>query len=134
MRLEPPFHGAIDEGDLPDEMRTPEELYWLEQAILERQERGELPASKPIEGEWSTVQEVAARHRLQPKTIRKYIHGGALKAIDISSSQDPRHRRYRIHRTDEEAWIAAKGQRTGSIRSRTNAKPAGRSFRDLVSK
>jgi hypothetical protein len=133
MRVDSQFEGALDPDAMPDEMRTPEERYWLEQAMLERQERGELPESKPIKEEWSTVAEVAGRRRVKPKTVRKNIHDGSLEAIDISSGSDAKHRRNRIHRDAEKAWWEAKRKKARTPRSRTR-KPYGRSFGDLVGK
>jgi hypothetical protein len=55
--------------------------------------------------------EVAARHRLSEKTIRKRIYDDSLRAVDQSPPGAPaRQRHYRIHREAEEAWIAAKGK------------------------
>jgi hypothetical protein len=80
--------------------------------------------------EWSSVQQVAARHGVSAKTIRKRIYDGSLKAVDVAASSDPRQRRYRIHRDAEAAWVAAKAETTPAARRRR--KTAARRFRDLI--
>jgi hypothetical protein len=96
-------------------------------------EKGPVRVSVKPKHEWSTVQEVAARHSCSPKTIRKRIYDGSLKAVDISpAGSDVRQRRYRIHRDAEKAWMDAKGQK--SRQTARKASPTGRSFRDLVGK
>jgi excisionase family DNA binding protein len=114
-------------------MQTAEERYWLEQAEVDEWilalEAGEPPPSVPISGEWSTVKEVAARHRLHPKTIRKAIHEKRLKATAHGSGQQAR---YRIHRDAETAWIEGKGERKRATAAR-KAK-VGTTFKDLVAK
>jgi excisionase family DNA binding protein len=122
-------------------MRTAEEEALLEEGRIDQWIAGieagdDLSPSPPISGEWATVQEVAARHRVTAKTIRKHIHDGRLKAVDHApANADPRHRRYRIHRDDETAWIAAKGEKMRQ--QAVHAKPktaSGRSFKDLITK
>ena len=104
MKVKPPKEGSF--GDVPEHLRDSEESYWLEQAAIDdwiaKVEAGEPPPSVPITGEWSTVREVAARHRVKPKTIRARIHDGSLTAIDESpAGTATRQRRYRIHRDAE---------------------------------
>jgi hypothetical protein len=131
VKIKPPLEGSI--GKVPEHLRSPEESYWLEQAEIdawiEKVEAGDRPASVPITGEWSTVQEVAARHRCSTKTIRARIHDGSLKAVDHSpAGSGSRQARYRIHRDAEVAWLEAKGERR---RAAAKAK-AGNTFRELV--
>jgi hypothetical protein len=132
-----PQEGAF--GDVPEHLRSADEQFWLEQAAIDgliaNAEAGEPPPSMPITGEWSTVAEVATRHRVKPKTIRARIHDGSLTAVDESpDGTPPRQRRYRIHRDAELAWIEAKGQRTRRAERAKAAAPGGRSFKELVAR
>ena len=118
---------------MPEHLRSAEESYWLEQAEIDewiaKVEAGERPPSVPITGEWSTVKEVAVRHRCSAKTIRARIHDGSLKAVDHSpAGSGVRQRRYRIHRDAEVAWLEAKGQR----RRGTAKAKAANTFKALV--
>jgi hypothetical protein len=116
-------------------MRDHEEDFWHEQveidAWLSKIEAGETVDHVPIKGDWSTVSEVATRHRCSPKTIRARIYDGSLKAVDHSpNGSNPRQRRYRIHRDAEEAWLRAKGE---ANRQMTTRKAAARStFKDMI--
>jgi hypothetical protein len=112
----------------------PDQEYWREQARIdewiadgELAGRREQP-SLPISGEWSTVREVAARHRKSEKTIRRYIAEGRLKAVG------DKHHPYRIHKDHEIAWIKAQRGRTiDSKQKRAVAgKQPGTTFRGLV--
>ena len=124
-------------GAVPEHLRSADERYWLEQAKIDEWiaslEAGETPRSRPITGEWSTVQEIAARHRCSPKTIRKRIHDGSLKAEALNPSAPARQRRWRVHRKAEEAWIKQKGQRVRETAARRAPKTkSGKSFKELV--
>lgn len=64
---------------------------------------GERPAAASLPlGEWSTTEQVAAHLRRSPKTIRRYIAEGRLKATGS------KHVPYRIRRADVEALMASK--------------------------
>jgi hypothetical protein len=133
VKIKPPLEGSI--GKVPEHLRSAEESYWLEQAEIDewiaKVEAGERPPSVPITGEWSTVKEVAARHRCSAKTVRARIHDGSLKAVDHApAGSGSRQARYRIQRDAEIAWLEAKGERR---RSATAAKAkAQTTFKELV--
>jgi len=84
----------------------------------------------PAIPEWSTTAEVAARHKLSPKTIRKAIASGALKA------SGSKHQPYRISRKAEQDWIASR--REGGARQTRQRKgrkvASGTTFRDMARK
>lgn len=133
VKLKQPQEGVM--GAVPEHLQSSEERYWLEQAAIDdwiaKLEAGEMPPSTPITGEWSTVQEVATRHRCSVKTIRARIHDGTLKAVNHApKGSAPRQARWRIHRDVEEAWIRAKGEN----RRATTARKAQtrRTFKDLI--
>jgi hypothetical protein len=135
MKLKPPLEFAST--DVPEHRRSAEEDTMLEEARIDRwiaaMEAGEPAPSVPITGEWSTVQEVAARHRCSAKTIRARIHDGSLKAVDQApKGAGARQARYRIHREAEEVWIRSKGEK-GRATAARRAK-AGSTFRELVQK
>lgn len=101
---------------------------------LRELESGEIAASAsptpPIAAEWATTAEVAARHRLSTKTIRKAIASGALEAVGS------KHQPYRIKREAEQAWIASR--REGGARQTRHRKgrkaASGTTFRDMARK
>lgn len=85
----------------------------------------------PALREWSTVAEVAARHKLAPKTIRGYIRTGELAAH--GGPPQP----YRVHRDDERAWDESRhGTRASGppTVSPKRAKARGSTFTDLARK
>jgi hypothetical protein len=133
MKIEKPQEGRI--GDVADWAQTLEEQALLEEAKIDAwlAEGAEMP---PVElaNEWSTVQEVARRHRCSDKTIRKRIHEGSLKAIAHPDNAPARQQRYRVHRTAEEAWIAAKQQRTRVVGAKAKQTQARRTFKSRISK
>lgn len=112
--------GAPDELDMVREIRR---------LRGERDDRDAgVPASASERGEWATVAEVAKRHRLSAKTVRRDIASGRLRAHDGPPKP------YRIKREDEDVW--AEARRTPGARSRTpkpsrTRKPAS-TFRDLA--
>lgn len=120
---------------MPDWARDdPDQEYWQEQARIdawiadgEAEERGEVQA-KPLEAEWSTVKEVAARHRKSEKTIRRYIAEGLLKA------HGDKHHPYRVHRDDEVAWInSARGRHIATRQRRAvKGKQPTTTFREMM--
>jgi excisionase family DNA binding protein len=96
-------------------------------------EAGETPPPVRITRERSTVKEVAERHGLSDKTIRKYVHDGALKAEATNPDAPPKQRRWRIHRDDELAWIEArKADVRTAAKTRTNTSRPTRTFRERV--
>lgn len=133
MKVQQPIEGVI--GAVPKHMRTAEEDALLEQAAVEdwigALLAGETPPPAPIQGEWSTVQEVAARHRCATKTIRKAIHSGQLVAVNhAAKGSDPRQSRYRIHRDAETAWIKSKGeQKRETVKRKAQVRST---FKDLI--
>lgn len=52
-----------------------------------------------------TVAEVAARLRIRPKTVRKFIRSGALKASNIGTAKRPR---YAIREDFLDAFLEAR--------------------------
>jgi hypothetical protein len=72
---------------------------------------GEIPAAVQLDREWSTMEEVAQRHRCSAKTIRKHRLEGSLKANCINPDAPEKQRRYRVHRDDELAWVAGRRRR-----------------------
>lgn len=81
--------------------------------------------------EWSTVAEVAARHRCAPKTIRAEIRAGRL------AFRDGPPRPYKIHRDAEREWIEQRqtGQRKTAAKTKTPKRGERRStFSDLARK
>jgi hypothetical protein len=126
--------------DVPEWARTQEEHDLIEMGRIDNWirelEAGESPPEpNPIPAEWSSVPEVAARHGLSPKTIRKAIRDGRLKAVDQGGVDDPRARRYRIHRDAEGDWIADRGGRKRERAARSAVtSPTGKSFREMVQK
>ena len=90
-----------------------------------------LVAAAPALPEWSTVAQVAARHHLSPKTIRKAIGDGQLDA------RGSKHQPYRIHRDAEYAWVEARraGPKAAAKTGRGRRTPsAGSTFRDMARK
>jgi hypothetical protein len=88
------------------------------------------PAADPSRAEWSTVGEVAARHRLSAKTVRRDIGAGRLQAHDGPPKP------YRIKREDEDLWAEARrtpGARPRTPKSTPKRKPTT-TFRDMVKK
>ncbi len=133
MKVRPPLHKVdlrprgIVAGAVPKSQQTDEERAMLEQAAVEdwiaALEAGEQPQEAPeVIGEWSTVQEVARRHKCAPKTIRARIADGSLKAVQHGpKGAGAKQLRYRIHRDDEAAWVAAKGEQKRSVAARKAA-------------
>jgi hypothetical protein len=81
----------------------------------------------PAIPEWSTTAEVAARHKLSAKTIRRAIASGSLKA------SGSKHRPYRISRKAEQDWIEARREGpTRTARKRNASKASGTTFRDMA--
>ena len=48
--------------------------------------------------EWLTVEQIAQELRVHPETIREYIRGGLLKAVQLKRS-------YRIRRSEYEDFL-----------------------------
>jgi hypothetical protein len=88
--------------------------------------------SVAIAGEYASVREVATRHRLSEKTIRKYIADGRLKAQAVNPNVPPKQRRWRVHRDDELAWIESKNAITRTTAHKQSHSKTGRSFRERV--
>lgn len=97
-------------------------------------ELGEPAPSVAITGEYASVREVATRHRLSEKTIRKYIADGRLKAQAVNPNAPPKQRRWRVHRDDELAWIESKAAVTRTTAHKQTPSKTGRSFRERVKK
>lgn len=86
-------------------------------------------APAPAIPEWSTVAEVAARHHLAAKTIRKAISDGTLDATGS------KHRPYRIHRDAEHAGVEARRagpRKPGAKSGRRRKSSAASTFRDMA--
>jgi hypothetical protein len=132
-----PFEGVVPApGERADWTLSEDELYWQEQAVLDKRERaaeaGQRP-SLPITDAWSTVQQAASRNRLSDKTIRKEIKLGNLKATVHPKGATGKQARYRIKREDEEAWVEGRKQPPAVRRPPARAKPV-RSFREKARK
>jgi hypothetical protein len=74
-------------------------------------EIGETRPAVRLDREWSTMAEVAQRHRCSAKTIRKNRQDGTLKARCLNPDAPEKQRRYRVHRDDELAWSECKKRR-----------------------
>lgn len=80
----------------------------------------------PAIPEWSTTAEVAARHKLSAKTIRKAIASGSLKA------SGSKHQPYRISRKSEHDWTEARREGPTRTARKRKSKASGTTFRDMA--
>jgi excisionase family DNA binding protein len=88
------------------------------------------PAATDDDSAWSTVAQVAERHRLSAKTVRAAVARGDLEA-HRSGGRAP----FRIHRDAEAAWVSARKvptPRRAHPRRARKGQPQRR-FRDMVS-
>jgi hypothetical protein len=127
-RKHPPAWALGIDQDQLDELGR--EDRWLREI-----EAGETPPPVEIQREWSTVKQVAERHALAEKTIRKYIREGSLTAVAHPTSAPAKQRRWRVRRDDELAWIEGKAADLRRPAKRATPAPrARRTFRERVTK
>lgn len=62
--------------------------------------------AEQAEGGWLTVEEVAKRLQVDPETVRRWVRGRKLGALDLGSKKAG----YRIRPADLETFIAARFQ------------------------
>jgi excisionase family DNA binding protein len=86
-----------------------DELRYLRQDVREAL-RGSTPPVGSDVGELLSVEQVAAELQVIPPTVRAWIQSGALPASRPGNGKKPG-RKYRVRRTDLEAFVAASRSR-----------------------
>jgi excisionase family DNA binding protein len=119
----PDWAAGIDRAELDELGREDLALRAIEAAAP-------LPATRGPLAEWSTTEQVAAYIKRSPKTIRRYIKEGRLKA------KGSKHEPYRIHKSEVERLMMRKQEkpRSGSSGRGSSPRPRTTTFKDLVKK